>query len=314
MGKLKDAGKKTLRNLFELGQNLGFDILPHHFYSEIPNINELKKSNYWKIPYSMIEVNGIDTQEQIAFVSDCFNTQLIDFLNCNNIHSEASKINNKVGFGPIEADFLFAFISKHQPKQIFQIGCGVSTAVCLKAANYACYAPEIICVEPYPNNYLREIERQGRITLINEKAQSYCPINIEKLDSDVLFFVDSTHTLGPSGEVSRIILEMLPRLKKGAWVHFHDIKFPYDYDRNILDSALFFQHESVLLHAFLVGNNRFKICASLSMLHYSCPTVLAQFLTKYKPASNDEGLNSYDSLNKQEQFHFPSSTYLIIII
>jgi len=115
--------------------------------------------------------------------------------------------------------------------------------------------------------------------------------------------VDSSHTLGPAGEVSRIVLEMLPRLKASSWVHFHDIKFPYDYDRHILDSALFFSHESALLHAFLVYNNRFRILASLSMLHYIRPETLVKYLPNYKPARNDEGLNN-------DGGHFPSSIYL----
>jgi hypothetical protein len=112
--------------------------------------------------------------------------------------------------------------------------------------------------------------------------------------------------LGPAGEVSRIILEMLPRLKAGARVHFHDIKFPYDYDRNILDSALFFQHESVLLHAFLSYNSRFRISASLSLLHYFSPEALAQHLPNYQPAENEKGLSKGEG-------HFPSSAYLEVV-
>jgi len=59
-----------------------------------------------------------------------------------------------------------------------------------------------------------------------------------------LFFVDSTHTLGPAGEATRIILEFLPRLRKDVLIHFHDIVFPYDYTPDILDGAMFFPHES----------------------------------------------------------------------
>ena len=47
---------------------------------------------------------------------------------------------------------------------------------------------------------------------------------------------------------------MLPRLAAGVRVHFHDIWFPYDYSGGILDSELFFWHETALLHAYLAGN------------------------------------------------------------
>lgn len=304
--RLKDFSKLSLRKLFEQSQRFGFDVLPHHFYSEIPTIHELRNSDHWKAPYSMMAVAGADSQSQLNFVKECCPPPIIEEIKTKNIHIQASKRNGEEGFGAIEADFLYAFVATKRPKQIFQIGCGVSTSVCLLAAEYSNYTPEIICVEPYPTNYLVEEANQGRITLIREKAQLLDLKVIETLDNNVLFFVDSTHTLGPAGEVSRIILEMLPRLKVGASAHFHDIYFPYDYDRHILDSALFFPHESVLLHAFLAHNSKFRISTSLSMLHYFSPEALAQYVPNYQPAKNDEGLN-------KGKGHFPSSIYLEVV-
>ena len=304
--RLKDASKLALRKLFEQGQRLGFDVLPRHFYSEIPDIHELKSSEHWKRPYSMLGVGGADLQSQLSFVKQCCTPLVIQEIKMKNIHAHASKKNGAEGFGPIEADFLYAFVATKKPKQIFQIGCGVSTDVCLLEAEYANYVPEVICVEPYPTKYLVQKTAEGRIHLIQQKAELLDLLVVEKLSDNALFFIDSTHTLSPAGEVSRIILEMLPRLKAGAWVHFHDIKFPYDYDRHILDSALFFQHESVLLHAFLAYNSRFSILASLSMLHYLSPEALSEYLPNYKPAANDAGLNKSEG-------HFPSSTYLEVV-
>ena len=304
--RLKNVYKLALRKLFEQGQRFGFDVLPRHFYSEIPNIRELRNSAHWKAPYSMMGVSGTDAQGQLNFVKECCPPPIIEEIKTKNIHADASKRNGEEGFGPVEADFLYAFVATQKPDQIFQIGCGVSTAVCLLASEYAGYKPEIICVEPYPTNYLVQEASQGRISLIRQKVQLLDLKVVETLNSNVLFFVDSTHTLGPAGEVSRIILEMLPRLKAGARLHFHDIIFPYDYDRRILDSKLFFWHESVLLHAFLSYNSGFCILASLSMLHYFSPEALAEYLPNYQPAENDEGLNKGEG-------HFPSSTYLEVV-
>jgi hypothetical protein len=302
---VKKASKLALRMLFEQGQRLGFDILPRHFYSEIPLIRELKSSPHWKAPYSMIGVSGIDVESQLEFVRSCCPPPMVERLRGGAIHENACRENGEPGFGATEADFLYAFVAARRPRQIFQIGCGVSTAVCLAAAQSAHYRPQVVCVEPYPTRYLEHEEKRGRLHLLREKAQRLDLAIVESLGEDLLFFVDSTHTLGPAGEVSRIILEMLPRLKKGAYVHFHDIKFPYDYDRHLLDSALFFQHESVLLHAFLAYNARFRVLASLSMLHYLEPAELARLLPNYRAAGNDHGLESGSG-------HFPSSTYLAV--
>ncbi|HVA49260.1 MAG TPA: class I SAM-dependent methyltransferase [Pirellulales bacterium] len=206
----------------------------------------------------------------------------------------------------IEADFLFCFVAFHRPARIVQIGCGVSTAVCLLAAQDAGYRPEIICIEPYPNRFLREAARNGEIRLVESKVQEAHVEIPGELSAGDLFFVDSTHTLGPAGEVTRIILELLPLLPTGTWVHFHDVVFPYDYPRRLLSSELFFGHESALLLAFLTYNRRFAIAASLSMLHYACAEELQRILPNYRPAGNEQGLETAPG-------HFPSSTYLKVL-
>lgn len=303
---LKNSVKRLARRTFETGQRLGVDILPRHFYSETPAIFNLKSTDQWKKPFSMIGVKGSDINSQLEFVNECCTSSTKQALSTKRLFETASSLNGEEGFGPIEADFLYAFILAHKPQQVFQIGCGVSTAVCLQAIQDASYSCEVICVEPYPTNYLVEQSENKAIQLIREQAQLLDMGIIESLKPNLLFFVDSTHTLGPGGEVSRIILEMLPRLKPNAWVHFHDVLFPYDYDRSILNSALFFSHESILLHAFLAYNERFKLRASLSMLHYSVPESLTQVLPNYAPAGNDEGLHTAEG-------HFPSSAYIQVI-
>ena len=300
---IKNVVKTGLRRVFEGGQRLGLDVLPRHFYSEVPDIRQLRRSDHWKRPFSMIGVENTETKEQLAFAREVCTPDLVEALWTGNLHARASAENGETGYGPIEADFLYAFVRSKRPRQIFQIGCGVTTALCLMAAEDAGYTPDVICVDPYPTDYLKRLAREGKVTLVEQKVELVELGRISALGNDLLFFVDSTHTLGPAGEVSRIILEMLPRLKEGAWVHFHDITFPYDYDRNTLDSALVFPHESVLLHAFLAHNGRFALRASLAMLHYAAPGELATLLPNYRPAGNDEGLETMPG-------HFPSAAYL----
>jgi hypothetical protein len=159
-----------------------------------------------------------------------------------------------------------------------------------------------VCVEPYPTRFLTAAASAGEIRLLQTAAQDFMPRTIDDLGSQTLFFVDSSHTLGPAGEMTRISLEMLPRLKKGAHVHFHDIRFPYDYGCRLLSQALFFQHESLLLHAFFAYNERFRVMASMSMLHDESPAALKQCFPRYVPAGNEDG-------HETTAGHFPSSLY-----
>jgi hypothetical protein len=48
----------------------------------------------------------------------------------------------------------------------------------------------------------------------------------DQLESGDAFFVDTSHVVKIDGEVNYFVLEVLPRLKPGVWIHFHDIPFP----------------------------------------------------------------------------------------
>jgi predicted O-methyltransferase YrrM len=300
---LKSAGKRASERMFHTFQGLGLDVLPRHFYSEIPHIAKLRGSDHWRQPNSMIGVNGVDVDAQLAFVRSLMTDEVRARLAQDDIHAQACRENGEPGYGRVEADVLYSLIRTTRPARIVQIGCGVSTAVILAAARDAGYAPKLLAVDPFPTDYLRRLAAAGSIDLLAKPVEALGWEPLLALGPGDLFFVDSTHTLGPAGEVSRIILEMLPRLDNGVLAHFHDIYFPYDYPTDILDGALFFSHESPLLHAFLVNNPRFEILVSLSMLHHQRPVPLGLLVRAYEPRPMTHGLSAGPG-------HFPSSLYL----
>ncbi len=302
---LKEVGKGQLRHLFEFGQRLGVDILPKHFYSNVPDITRLRRTKAWRKPLDMCGVAGADMDSQAAFLEDLFPPSLTAGLAALDIHNIAVKENGQGGgYGTIEADVLHAFIRRHRPERIVQIGCGVSTSIVLRAAKLADYKPVVECVEPFPPAFLSAAGQDGRIELLKTGAEE-CPREVlTGLAAGDLLFIDSTHTVKAGSEVNRIILDILPRLSPGVFVHFHDIFFPYDYQRTLLSETLFFWTESTLLHAFLTGNAHCKIALSLSMLHYGAPHRIASVIPYYDPQQNDEGLRAPGGK------HFPSSAYL----
>lgn len=306
--KLKHFLKLILYKLFVNFQKFGLDILPRHFYSEIPNIKNLESTNYWKLPFNMDYINGSEIKSQIKNMDFIMDKKIVKELSKKELWIEACRNAGEEGFGKIEAEFLYAFIVKYRPKEIFQIGCGVSTEICLQASKKINSKIDIVCIEPFPSKFLKTKNKAGQIKIINKKLQDLDKKLIyEKLSNlkkNSLFFVDSSHALGPSGEVSRIILEILPLLPKETFIHFHDIQFPYDYGRGILKNSLFFQHESVLLQSFLTLNEKFRIHCSLSMLHYMAENELKEFFSSYLPQKSEYGLSISDIGD------FPSSTYL----
>ncbi|MBV8903082.1 MAG: class I SAM-dependent methyltransferase [Acidobacteriia bacterium] len=305
--KLRNRLKSGAHSLFVAGQKFGWDILPRHFYSSIPDIAELRSEEAWRTPSSLVGVNGADVACQMHFVRECCPSALQERLRQGGIHAYACHENGEPGYGAVEADFLFCFIASKRPKRIVQVGCGVSTAVILLAAKESAYRPQITCIEPFPTAYLKRLAESKWIDLVPAKAQHVDLALFSDLDAGDLLFIDSTHAVRPGSEVNRLILEVLPRVNPGCFVHFHDIYFPYDYQSTVL-TTLFFAGESTLLHAFLINNARYWIAACFSMLHHACRQEMQAIFPHYRPAPMHNGLH----LEPGGSGHFPSSIYLVV--
>ena len=57
---LKLQVKRLMRSTLEVGQRLKIDILPRHFYSEIPSIRQLQATTAWRKPRNMSYIAGAD--------------------------------------------------------------------------------------------------------------------------------------------------------------------------------------------------------------------------------------------------------------
>jgi hypothetical protein len=296
-----------MRSIFELGQRIGVDVLPRHFYSSIPDIRELRKSDDWKVPHSMYGVAGAELPEQVNFMRDCCEHTSGE-PSAMAVYDDACTANGAVGYGPIEAGFLYRFMTSRRPAHVVQIGAGVATAVMLAAAQAAPYELKITCIDPYPTEFLRTMARSGRISLVEQKAQTVPMGTILALGPGDLLFVDSTHTVKPGSEVNRIILEVLPRLAAGTHAHFHDIYLPFDYAPSVLSEDLFFWNETPLLLAYMIGNPSVRLNMSMAMVHSVCPDAIQRCFPDYRP--HPAHVIRDGTLSPLNGCHFPSSAYI----
>jgi hypothetical protein len=300
---LKNYCKKLFYRLFVVGQKFGVSILPLHYYSPIPHVHGLGLRTDWKRPRSMRGILMRPVADQLTFLEQLLSS--VPPIDEYDFHAQALKQTGvDGGYGAIESQVLAAFVVSQNIKKVIQVGCGVSTEVMLDSVGRQNRNLNITCIEPYPGTYLRRQSQERRISLVDNIAQLVDLELYTKLTAGDLLFIDSTHSVAPGSEVNRIILEILPRLEVGVWVHFHDIYFPYDYPRGFLSDDLFFSQETALLYAFLLQNSSFVVELSMSVLHYATPNQLKLLISKYDPQCNDEGLATTGGL------HFPSSIFL----
>lgn len=307
--RFKDFIKRILFEVYKHGTRMGIHILPVHHYSPLPNIIELEKTKHQWAKKSSLP--GIKTSlEEQAKNIDQICTPFSNEYTGNNNYKHAIDNDYGPGFGYIEAQALHAVVRHYKPNKVIEIGSGVSTYCMLQALklnrNETGHDYSVTCIEPYPSMKLSQL---GGITLIPQQVQTVPQNLFNGLGKNDLLFIDSTHTVKPGSDVNYLILEVIPRLRSGIIIHFHDINFPYDYQRSVLQT-FFHWTETSLLRALLINNNRIKILFCLSMLHYESNNTLRKIFPEYDPELDKYGLRTEYRPFRHSNKHFPASIYL----
>lgn len=290
---------------------LGVVVLPNHFYSSVPDLNELRATRPSWARKSLLPGLAVDIEKQLCSLREICSPYETEYRG-NQHYRTAIERNYGLGFGYIEAQALHSVIRHYAPRKIVEVGSGISTYCMLQAtkANRANGRPpcEITCIEPYPSPWLRE----APVQLLQQKVQT-APLDLFlSLEPNDLLFIDSSHAVKTGSDVVFLVLEVLPRLRPGVLVHIHDIFLPFDYSPNKMQSFFDWQ-ETVLIHAFLIGNLGVRIVFCLSQLHEERPQDLATVFPEYRRICLSSGLYpSYANTPEQSGAHIPSSLFLQI--
>ena len=169
----------------------------------------------------------------------------------------------------MDARLLHYFLQKNKPKKIIEIGSGNSTLLTYNTKQIFNLNVDIICIEPYPKDYLKKLHKEGKITLIQDCLQNVDLKIFTTLTQNVILFIDSSHVLKLDSDVMFYFTKIFPLLKKNVLVHIHDIFFPYDYPLGWLKKGRFW-NEQYFLYIFLQYNTKYsiKFCNSYSLFKY----------------------------------------------
>ena len=124
-----------------------------------------------------------------------------------------------------DAIALCGFLFTHNPGVYLEIGSGNSTKFARRVISHFNLRTKIISIDPSP---------RAEIDAICDKVVR-APIEIvpqsvfDALQKDNILFIDSSHRCLQNSDVTFIFLDILPNLKPGVMVHFHDICWPSDY-------------------------------------------------------------------------------------
>jgi predicted O-methyltransferase YrrM len=305
--------KRIILETSRFVSRFGLHVLPVHYYSPVPSIPELERTrNTWRGKSDLV---GIDANVESQL--DRLRTMCLPHRHeyaTNENFLDATENRFGPGYGFVEAMALHGVIRSLKPRRIIEVGAGVSTFCMLKAAKLnevdTGTRASMTSIEPFPSSALKQLEG---VEVIQKPVQEIAFDQFQTLEAGDFLFIDSSHTVKPGGDVNYLILEVLPRLRPGVLVHFHDIYLPYDYQRDVLQTFMHWS-ETSLLHAYLLFNDRARIVFCLSHLHYDRTESLKEIFPGYDPQLDDHGLQSdrYKSFERIPE-HFPSSIYIEIL-
>jgi hypothetical protein len=150
----------------------------------------------------------------------------------------------------------------HRPAHVIEVGSGYSSAVTLDIVRGRLGdVARCVFIDPYPDR-LESLLLPGDREVIEILPAPVQAVGLEVYDrlgeGDILF-IDSTHVVKTGSDVVHHLTRVLPRLRPGVLVHFHDIFHPFEYPEQWAIAENRAWNEIYCLHAFLQGNADYEI-------------------------------------------------------
>lgn len=271
---------------FDYAQKNRLHILPVHYYSPIPNTNELE-SSIWNKESELKGVNlNLDSGlELLTQLNTHYQSEYTKFPSKPTSNSQEYYLDNSA-YGRGDAEILYSMIRHRKPKKIIEIGSGrttllISQAIRQNKLENTSYSCEFIAIEPYPPEYLNPLPAE--VTKILPIQLQTVPIEqFTALEKDDILFIDSTHVASIGSDVVHEYLEIIPRLASGVIVHIDDIFLPRNYPRDWVKKSRFFWNEQYLLQAFLAFNQEFKVILPSHALSIEFTSIFEDLLPSCK--------------------------------
>ena len=235
---------------------------PGHFYSPIPDLEDIRAREAEIFDRRSPQVPGIDLHEadQLALLP-----AFAGFYADQPFGEEPSGglrygfTNNYFGHGDGLA--LYSMLRHLQPRRLVEVGSGWSSALALDVNDrFLEGRTECTFLEPYPDRLrgLLRPEDHDRVRIVEKPVQAVPDEVFTDLEPGDLLFIDSTHVSRVGSDVNRLFLEVLPGLPAGVHVHVHDIFWPFEYPEAWVFEGRAW-NENYLLRALLVGNENLRI-------------------------------------------------------
>lgn len=234
---------------------------PGHFYSPVTDPDEMARRYRDPRVNPPLSLPGIalDREAHLALLSEW--KRFIDEPPPGSVAgARYSPANDQ--YGPGDALVQSCILRHCRPQRFIEIGSGHSSAAALDTIEaHLDGATRCTFIDPYPkrlNAILRGADRMKH-TIIEKPIQDVDPSVVDELEANDILFIDSTHIVKTASDVVWDMFELLPRLKPGVVVHFHDMFWPFEYPPVWVMEMNLSWNEIYAMRAFLSWNSGFEI-------------------------------------------------------
>ncbi len=275
-----------LRFIYRLGHIKGIQnvcFTPGHFYSPIVSVKSIKKreARIWPSQQDTIEGIDLNIKKQLE-LCEIFERYYSEQDFSSEKRSSRYYFDN-IFFLETDAVVLYSFLRYFHPKNIIEVGSGFSSALMLDVREQFHLETEITFIEPFSKRLKSLLTERDKETIkIYESNVQDVDLEVfDKLKENDILFIDSTHISKTGSDVNHEFFNILPRLKKGVIIHFHDIFFPFEYPKNWVYQGRSW-NENYILRAFLMHNTDYEILFFSDYLHKRHPEAFENMPVCYK--------------------------------
>lgn len=282
-------GKRLSNARFLFAAPLAYS--PGHFYSPICDPAELQRRyrDPWRTPPPR-DLPGIDLahdaqlklwESWAPFLADARTLTVNEPSRRYRFPSPSYDIGDAV---------VYVCMLRHlRPARLIEVGSGSSSALALDTFDrYFPERPRCSFIDPYPA-FLQSLltkDDKATVEIIPTGVQEVPLAYFEDLQANDILFIDSTHIVKTGSDVVYELFEVLPRLRSGVVVHFHDVCYPFEYPREWVMDLNYSWNETYALRAFLTGNrdweimffNDYFVRAERARVEQAAPELLDHFL------------------------------------
>jgi Methyltransferase domain len=237
-------------------------VAPGHFYSAIPNREELEGRRVEVFDRDPTDIPGVDLRmdAQWALLDELApNVAEMPFGDSPTDELRYGFAND--AFSYADGMFLHLMLRQLRPARVIEVGSGHSSACTLDTVGeFLGGAPRCTFVEPY-DRLLRSMLRRGdleRVEILTTPVQSVPLARFAELEANDLLFIDSTHVAKAGSDVNYLLFDVLPVLSPGVYVHLHDVFPGFEYPWAWVEQGRAW-NEDYMLRAFLQFNDSFEI-------------------------------------------------------